>query len=149
MKSILIVDDDHAGSTLGNVLACQGYQSLQARDARTALSILGRGTPVDLVVSETELPDMDGMDFLLRLRRTCPDLPVIVVTASCSVEKYLQAANLGVIEYLTKPLYLKEFSRIVRLALNQSVSCSVRTGPGQPLPAASCEEGPGFPRRGG
>jgi DNA-binding NtrC family response regulator len=149
MKTILIVDDDHAGGRLGEILTCQGYLSLLARDARTALAILGRSAPVDLVVSETELLDMDGMDFLLRLRRTCPALPIIVVTAACSVEKYLQAANLGVIEYLTKPLYMKEFSRIVRLALDQSVSCNMQPGPGQAISAAHCEDGPGFPRRGG
>jgi DNA-binding response OmpR family regulator len=72
---------------------------------------------VDLVISETTLPDMDGMDFLSRLRRTSPALPVIVVTARCSLEKYLQAVDLGVVEYLTKPLYLKEVLRIVRIAL--------------------------------
>jgi len=129
MKTILIVDADHAGNKLSEVLACQGYQSLVARDARAALAVLSCGGPVDLVVSETELPDMDGIDFLLRLKRTSPALPVIIVTTACSVERYLQAANLGVIEYLTKPLYMKEFSRIVRLTLNQSAPCSMRPGP--------------------
>lgn len=147
MKTILIVDADHADNRLDAMLACQGYQCLLARDARTALSILGRGTPVDLVVSETELPDMDGIDFLIRLQRTSPAVPVIIVTATCSVERYLQAANLGVIEYLTKPLYLKEFNRIVRLTLNRPASGSIRPGPDRALPAAPCEDDPGLPRR--
>lgn len=149
MKAILIVDADHAGNRLGEAMVNQGYQSLMAPDARTALSILSCGTPVDLVVSETELPDMDGMDFLLHLRRTRPALPVIIVTATCSVERYLQATNLGIVEYLTKPLYLKEFTRIVRLTLNQSASSGIRPGPGLTVPATPCEDGPGFSRKRG
>jgi DNA-binding NtrC family response regulator len=118
MMKILIVDPDSASERLGEVLVGQGYRCIVAQDARTATSILQSGMPVDLVISETRLPDMDGMDFLACLRRTNPALPVIVVTAQCSVEKYQQAANLGVAEYLTKPLYLKEFCRIVRIALS-------------------------------
>ena len=117
MKNILIVDPDSASERLGEVLTSQGYQSVTAQDARAAFSILQSTMQVDLVISENTLPDMDGMDFLSRLRLTSPALPVIVVTAQCSLEKYLQAVNLGVIEYLTKPLYLKEVLRIVRIAL--------------------------------
>jgi len=149
MKSILIVDTDPASNDLGEALVRQGYQSLLSPDALTALSILNRGTSVDLVVSETELPDMDGMDFLLRLQHTRPELPVIIVTATCSVEKYLQAVNLGVIEYLSKPLYLKEFSRIVRLTLNRSAAGGIPSGPGLTNPAAPCEVDPGLSGREG
>ena len=118
MKGILIVDPDSASERLGEVLTSQGYQSVTARDARAAFSLLQGATPVDLVIMETTLPDMAGIDFLSRLRRTDPALPVIVVTAQCSLETYLQAVNLGVVEYLTKPLYLKEILRIVRIALD-------------------------------
>jgi two-component system nitrogen regulation response regulator NtrX len=117
MKNILIVDPDSASERLGEVLTSQGYLSVTVQDARAATSILQSAVPVDLVISETWLPDMDGMDFLSCLRRTNPALPVIVVTTECSVEKYLQAVNLGVVEYLTKPLYLKEVLRVVRIAL--------------------------------
>jgi len=145
MKTILIVDANVIDNRLCEVLDSQGYQSLLARDARTALLILGRGTPVDLVVAETELPDMDGMDFLLHLQRTYRAIPVVIVTVTCSVERYLQAVNLGVVEYLTKPLYMKEFSRIVRLALNQTASNCPRPGTGQILAGTPGEDGREFP----
>jgi DNA-binding NtrC family response regulator len=122
MKNILIVDPDHATSKLAEVLFTQGCQTMVAQDARTALSILRSGITVDLVVSETELPDMNGIDFLAQLRRSYPRLPVIVVTAHCSIETYLQAASLDVAEYLTKPLFVKEFCRIVRITLGQSTA---------------------------
>ena len=139
MKIILIIDPDRADATLSETLTNQGYQCLLAGDARTALAILESGRPIDLVVSETELPDMDGMDFLSRLHRTRPALPVIIVTAVCSLERYMQSANLGVIEYLTKPLYLKEFNRIVRFTLNQPVTRGTGTGPDLSIPSGSCE----------
>jgi len=122
MKSILIVDPDHASSKLAEVLVSQGYQTMVALDARTALSIIRSGMPVDLVVSETVLPDMDGIDFLALLRRSNPNLPVIVVTAHCSIETYLQAESLNVAEYLTKPLFIRDFCRIVRITLSQSAA---------------------------
>ena len=120
MKSVLIVDPDHGSRQLAEMLFSQGCQAMVAEDARTALSILRSGMTVDLVVSETELPDMDGIGFLAQLRRNYPRLPVIVVTAQCSIEKYLQAASLDVAEYLTKPLFLREFCRIVRITLGQT-----------------------------
>ena len=120
MKSVLIVDPDPASGKLAEVLFSQGFQTMQAQDARTALMIMRSGMPVDLVVSETELPDLDGIDFIAHLRRSYPGLPVIVVTTQCSIEKYLQAASLDVAEYLTKPLFLREFCRIVRITLGQS-----------------------------
>jgi DNA-binding NtrC family response regulator len=126
MKSILIVDPDQASSILAEVLVSQGCQTMMVQDARTALSIMRSGMEVDLVVSETALPDMDGIDFLAQLRRSNPCLPIIVVTAHCSIEKYLQAASLDVAEYLTKPLFIREFCRIVRNTLGQSAACRGR-----------------------
>jgi DNA-binding NtrC family response regulator len=128
MKNILIVDPDSASERLSEVLTSQGYRSVTAQDARSATSILQTNMLVDLVISEIRLPDMDGMDFLASLRRTNPAIPVIVVTTQCSVEKYLQAVNLGVVEYLTKPLYIKEFCRIVRIALSPSLSPATPPG---------------------
>lgn len=122
MKSILIVDPDRASSRLAEVLISQGCRAMIAPDAGTALMIIRSGMTVDLVVSETTLPDMDGIDFLARLRRSNPNLPVIVVTAQCSIEQYLRAASLDVAEYLTKPLFIKEFCRIVRITLGQSTA---------------------------
>jgi DNA-binding NtrC family response regulator len=149
MKSILIVDAGQTGNMLESALTGQGYQCLVARDARTALSLLNNGTSMDLMVSETKLPDMDGMDFLLHLHRTMPELPVIIVTADCSVEKYLQAVNLGVVEYLAKPLFMKEFSRIVRFTLNQSATCDRLPGADRSITAASREGSWDHPREGG
>ena len=148
MKSILIIDPDSAGEQLCETLTSQGYGCVMARDARTATSILQSGMHVDLVIAETRLPDADGLDFLAGLLRTNPSLPVIIVTAEGSVEKYLQAANLGVAEYLTKPLYMKELTRIVRLTLNQSAFCSIRPGPDRTHPTAHRNERSGFPGNG-
>lgn len=122
MKSILIVDPDHASGKLAEVLVNQGCRAMVAQDARTALMIVRSGITVDLVVSETELPDMNGIEFLAQLRRSYPKLPVIVVTGQCSIETYLQAASLGVAEYLAKPLFIREFCRVVRITLSQSTA---------------------------
>ena len=122
MKNILIVDPDNGSARLAEILLSQGCRAMVAQDARTALMIVRSGIQVDLVVSETELPDMNGIEFLAQLRRSFPKLPVIVVTSQCSIETYLQAASLDVAEYLAKPLFIREFCRVVRITLSQSAA---------------------------
>lgn len=119
MKTVLIIDPDFAGNSLAGTLDRQGLKSFVVSEAKTALTIVRSGMPVDLVIMELMLPDMDGLDLLSTLRRDRPDLPVLVVTSRGSIESYLQAVNLGVIEYLNKPVLSQELSCIVRCALDK------------------------------
>ncbi|MDH4161861.1 MAG: response regulator [Nitrospirota bacterium] len=118
MKTVLIIDPEFSGSSLPSVLDRSGLRSFVVSEANTALTIVRSGMPVDLVIMELQLPDMDGLDLLTMLRRMSPGLPVLVVTSRGSIESYLQAINLGVIEYLNKPVLSKELSCIVRSALD-------------------------------
>lgn len=119
MKTILIIDPEFAGNSLAGTLSRHGLKSFVVSEAGTALTILRSGMPVDLVIMELLLPDMDGLDLLATLRRERRDLPVLVVTSRGSIESYLQAVNLGVIEYLNKPVVSQELSCIVRSALDK------------------------------
>lgn len=118
MKNILIIDPLH-GETHQELLRRFGFSSVRLTGARSALEHIRKGQPVDLVITELELGDMDGIDFVADLRRCLPGLPVIVVTEQGSIETYLKAASLGVVEYLNKPVVKNELRRIVKLALNE------------------------------
>lgn len=126
MKTILIVDPEFSSESLASVLNRSGIRSFVATEAGTALTLVRSGMPVDLVVMELLLPDMDGLDLLMHLKRERPDLPVLIATARGTIESYLHAVNLGVIEYLNKPLVSQDIFGIVQSALERgNTGCSL------------------------
>lgn len=119
VKTVLVVDGDASSAALGEILRRRGFLGVAARTARDALNIIRNDLPIiDLVVTEMQVPDMDGLQFLCRLRALAPSLPIIVVTSSGSIENYLHAVNIGVYEYLNKPVLPKELLRIANIAMN-------------------------------
>lgn len=116
MKNILIIDP-FSGKSFDDLLHRFGFKSTVLSEGRSALEHMQNGAPVDLVITELALSDMDGLDFVADIRRRQPDLPVIVITGQGSIESYLKAASLGIIEYLNKPVMKHELRRIVNIAL--------------------------------
>ncbi len=119
MKTILIIDPEFACKSLAETLDRSGLRSFVVSEARTALTIIRSGMPVDMIIMELLLPDMDGLDLLSAIRREKPDLPVLIMTSRGSIESYLHAVNLGVIEYLNKPVVSQELSCIVHSTLDR------------------------------
>ena len=127
MKTILVVDNESGSSSIEAILQRRGFRGIIARSAREALIIIRNDRSIDLVVTEMQLPDMDGLHFLTAVRSIAQGLPIIVATNSGSIESYLHAVNLGVYEYLNKPVLPKELIRIARIALaNPRPSTSMR-----------------------
>jgi DNA-binding NtrC family response regulator len=123
MKTILIVDSECASDNIAEILCRRGFNAVVVPEAQRALNAIRSGAAVDMVIMELHLPDMEGLDLLSALKRDWPGLPVLIVTASGSIESYLHAVNLGVVEYLNKPVLSRELSHIVQ---------NVLTRPGHP-----------------
>ncbi|MFD0666668.1 response regulator transcription factor [Ramlibacter sp. MAHUQ-53] len=82
MHTILLVEDEELlRSGIQEVLELQGFQVLVAGDGAEALDRMA-GTRVDLVVTDLVMPNMDGVEFVRRVREDQPALPVIVVSGS-------------------------------------------------------------------
>ncbi|HAK61260.1 MAG TPA: response regulator [Nitrospiraceae bacterium] len=121
MKTILLVDDELENlRSLGEILNRFGYKVIAKPDGRSALSVVGEGTPVDLVITDYRMPVMDGLEFVTSLKQVTPSVPVIMLTAYGAVETYLKSLSLGVFEYVNKPVKAKELGRIVKAALDGS-----------------------------
>lgn len=102
--TILVVDDnDVIRELLSLSLSYQGYQVLKAKDAMDAGALL-RDRHVDLLLTDIEMPSVDGLELLRALRResSTAALPVLVVSAHGHYEQ--QARQLGATGYLTKPV---------------------------------------------
>ena len=118
IKRILIVDDEeNTRIGLTKLLAQEGFEVESAANGSEALDYLER-EKVNLVISDINMPEMNGLVFLRELSRKFPSTSVIMITAYGGVESYLEAMNLGAYEYLHKPVKLDELRSIMKKIFN-------------------------------
>lgn len=119
---ILIVEDnDMLRDGLQEMLAYEGFNVLSARNGEEALKQMSARQP-ELIVSDVSMPVMDGYDFYMTVR-THPEwtaIPFIFLTARTEPSDVLTGRNLGVDDYLTKPISREELVSTIRSRLNRS-----------------------------
>lgn len=122
MASILIVDDNpQLRRVLGEVLTCEGHDVTLAENGVEALALY-EGEPVELVITDIYMPEMDGIEFLIRIQNAFPDARVMAISGGGFVVKRLlldDAQVLGAVEALSKPFRHEEFLDAVERALGQ------------------------------
>ena len=118
VKRILVVDDEeNTRIGLSKLLSQEGFQVESAANGNDALEMLGQHK-INLVISDINMPDMNGLVFLRELSRKFPSTNVIMMTAYGGVESYLEAMNLGAYEYLHKPVRLDELRSVMKKIFN-------------------------------
>ena len=103
-KQVLLADDDTLTRQLmGHALRECGYEVIEAADGHEAYRQVQVHAP-SVVLLDINMPGMNGLEFLDRLRRIPrrKDVPVIMITASSDKEEILRAANLGIEDYILK-----------------------------------------------
>lgn len=112
-KRILVVDDEeNARIALSKILTREGYEVASAGNGHEALTYL-RAKDVELIITDINMPEMNGMTFLRELNKIRPASNVIMITAYGEVESYIEAMNLGAFEYINKPVKIDELKRII------------------------------------
>ena len=102
-KKILVVDDEPSiTGSLELILTEAGYQVLTAHSFGDATNILTT-TPVDLVITDLRLSDASGIDLITHIKRSTPDVEVILMTAYGSIDVTIEAIKAGAYYYLEKP----------------------------------------------
>jgi excisionase family DNA binding protein len=105
---VLVVDDEASiRDLLEKTLTMSDYQVDTAPDGRSALERM-RMYSYDLLISDLKMPGMDGLAVIREARRLKADLPVIVITGFSSESSAIEALNLGVASYLTKPFRVSQ-----------------------------------------
>ena len=100
---ILVVDDESSiRDLLAKTLALAEYDVDTAPDGRSALERL-RMYPYDLLIADLKMPGIDGLNVIREAKRLKADLPVIIITGYSTETAAIEAVNLGVSGYLTKP----------------------------------------------
>jgi DNA-binding response OmpR family regulator len=111
-QALVIDGDPGLRAVVGSHLADQGYAVAEATDAASGLASLEAG-PVDLVIVDVDLPDIEGFD-VVRLIRRASDAPLIVVTTRSAETDRIAGLDVGADDYVVKPLSVGELMARVR-----------------------------------
>jgi two-component system, NtrC family, response regulator PilR len=135
---ILVVDDERSlREMLSIVLGREGYDVTTAEDVGSALELIRRGPPLDLLISDLRMPDGSGVDVLRALKERSPGAVGLLLTAFASADTAVEAMRLGAVDYLTKPFDVADLKQRVaryletkRLSENQVAPTEGRKGQG-------------------
>jgi excisionase family DNA binding protein len=116
---VLVVDDEASiRDLLAKTLALAEYDVDVAADGRSALERM-RMNPYDLLIADLKMPGMDGLTVIREAKRYKADLPVIVITGFSTESSAIDALNLGVAGYLTKPFRVPQVLAAAAKALGE------------------------------
>lgn len=118
MKILVVDDEEGARELFHTILSDEGYDISLANNGEEALNLFNSGK-FNLVITDIKMPVMDGLQLLQEIRKAGSKTDVIMVTAYGEVETYLKSMSLGAVEYINKPIRLKELKRIVHKVLTE------------------------------
>lgn len=145
MKKVLVVDDiTYTRMLYGKAMKRLGCEVEEAPDGGRALLKLA-SQPCDLVLLDLNLPDRSGTEVLREVRRQGNRVPVFVITATEDRAVIVELMQLGITDYLVKPVDIFELQRRARRALGLDTGAPAAPAEAKPEPAGS----PAAPEPGG
>jgi len=139
MSIALVVDDDE---TVGDVVAAYleraGMTVRRATDGIDALTAAAASAP-DIVVLDLMLPGIDGLEVCRRLRRSSPDVPIVMLTALGEEDDRIRGLEVGADDYLTKPFSPRELVLRVQSVLRRAGMSSPEPGASSDAPEVSTD----------
>jgi excisionase family DNA binding protein len=116
---VLVVDDEASiRELLSKTLALAEYEVDTAPDGRAAIERLRLGH-YDLLIADLKMPGLDGLSLIREAKRLKTDLPVIIITGFSTESSAIEAVNLGVAGYLTKPFRVPQVLAAAARALGE------------------------------
>ncbi len=120
-KPLILIVDDEVGvrELLTDALSLGGYDTLEAKDGMSALTLIRKNKP-DLLIIDINMPIMDGFELLERVRESKNLVPAIMLTARKDRTDVSRGLRLGADDYVTKPFGLEELLLRVQAVLRRS-----------------------------
>ncbi|MFH0975092.1 MAG: sigma-54 dependent transcriptional regulator [Spirochaetota bacterium] len=113
MIRVLIIDDElQLTEAFKTQLNKEGMDVSACPSAAEAIAIMKKQR-FDVAVLDIKLPDINGVEFLLKLKKTEPDMEVIMLTGFASVDTAIRSMKLGAYDYLTKPCKISELHKVI------------------------------------
>ena len=115
---ILVVDDDpETGEVLRDLLVFAGFDVIVAENGTQAVDLLSTVRHFDLMISDMQMPKMDGLELLRLSRRLRKHLPVVILTGHGTVHNGIHALEQGAHDYILKPFNTEKLLGVVEAAL--------------------------------
>jgi len=114
-KVLLVDDEEEFVETLAERMRSRGMEVATSNSGGEALDLVGT-EPYDVVVLDLQMPGMDGIEVLERIKQRQPDIQVVLLTGHATVEKGVEAMKQGALEFLEKPIDLSTLSEIIHKA---------------------------------
>jgi excisionase family DNA binding protein len=116
---VLVVDDEASiRELLSKTLALAEYDVDTAPDGRAAIERLRLGS-YDLLIADLKMPGLDGLSLIREAKRLKSDIPVIIITGFSTESSAIEAVNIGVAGYLTKPFRVPQVLAAAARALGE------------------------------
>ncbi len=126
MFNVLIVEDDKNIRKLMEIkLTAEGYKTSTACDGLDALDVVGKGH-YDILIVDAMMPKMNGYEFLHEIKSLGLNIPSIMVTAKGDIEDKAKGFDVGVDDYMVKPIDFKELSFRIKAVLRRAKIVSER-----------------------
>jgi excisionase family DNA binding protein len=118
-QRLLLVDDEPGSLDVLTKMLASDYAIVSATDAAGALDMLrANAAGYDMLISDLNMPGMDGLALIREVRRISPRLPIAIMTGFSTESRAIEAVNLGVVGYLVKPFRASEVLAVVERALS-------------------------------
>lgn len=122
--SVLVVDDDrNVGRMLARMLKRLGHGARQVTDGAEGLQLVAEEPP-DLILLDLVMPEMNGPQFLEKLRATHPELPVVIVTGFPDSRLMSEAMRHAPVLLIPKPVEMELLERTVRTVVGKAVAAA-------------------------
>lgn len=116
MKTVLLVDDSAVTlKTMDLTLQMHGYKTATASDGLEAMGLIDQGLRPDLILTDVNMPNMDGMAFIREVRKKLKFIPIVALTTDSRVAAREQAKADGASGWLIKPLGGEALMKVVKL----------------------------------
>jgi two-component system, NtrC family, response regulator HydG len=116
-ESILIIDDDpYIGNLLDKYFRKKGYNTHKLVKGKPAIPLLHKNH-FDVILCDIRLPDIEGTELLLHIKKAAPHAAVIMMTAYAEIQAAVDSIKKGAFDYITKPIHPDIISDIIRKAI--------------------------------
>jgi len=148
MKILLVDDEERLLSTTRKLFEKIGIEALTASSGREALSIL-KEREVNVVFLDIKMPGMDGMETLQHIKKDYPLIEVVILTGHATMETAVEGLKLGALDYLIKPVSMKNFLQKAEEAFEKVVRQKQKIHSARMAEAAEGTEGTAIDTQGG
>lgn len=135
-RTVLLVDDEEGFvDTVTKRLSRRKFRVMKAYSGREAVDVLASNQRIDAVVLDAVMPQMDGIDTLIEIKRRFPHLEVIILTGRPTTETAIEGMKRGAFDYLTKPCDVDELILRLEEAIERTRAASLRAARSRSTPS--------------